>query len=84
MKTVIILILFVGMFLIIQGVFEEKLRAVEGNKQVVYKFIPRTYYEEQLDNDLTSKVAPMFNKTAPWFDRNVGEALLPDKNMTST
>ena len=81
MKTVVILILFVGMFLIIQGVFEEKLKAVEGNKQVVYKFIPRTYYEEQLENDLTSKVSPMFNKVGPWFDRNVGESMLPDKNV---
>jgi hypothetical protein len=81
MKTLVIFVLFIGMFLIIQGVYEEKLKAANDNKQVVYKFIPRTYYEEQLaDSDLTQKVAPMFNKTSPWFDRTVGEALMPDKS----
>ena len=83
MKTMVIFVLFVGMFLVIQGVYEEKLKAANENKQVVYKFIPRTYYEEQLDSksaDLTSKVAPMFNKESPWFDRTVGAPLDIDKS----
>lgn len=74
MKTVIILFLFLGMFFIIQGVFDERVKAIEENKKTVYKFIPRTYYEEQMgDSDLSSKVAPMFNKESPWFDRAIGE-----------
>lgn len=78
MKTVVIFVLFIGMFLIIQGVFDEKLKAVEENKKVVYKFIPRTYYEEQIDeSNVTSKVSTMFNKESPWFDRAVGEKVNP-------
>ena len=81
MKTIVILTLFVGMFLIVQGVFEEKLKAAENNKKVVYKFIPKTYYEEQMeDSNVTGKMANIFNKTAPWFDRIVGETLIPDKS----
>jgi hypothetical protein len=77
MKTIVIFFLFVGMFLIMQGVFEEKIKAVEQNKKVEVKFIPRTYYEEQtLQQDVMGKVSPMFDKTAPWFDRAVGEAVL--------
>ena len=78
MKTIVIFVLFVGMFLIIQGVYDEKLKAATENKQVVYKFIPRTYYEEQLDgssSDVTAKVASMFNRESPWFERAIGAPL---------
>ena len=42
MKSLVILVLFVGMFLIVQGVFDGKLKAAQENKQIEYKFIPRT------------------------------------------
>lgn len=81
MKTLVILVLFIGMFLIIQGVYDEKLKAATEKKEIVYKFIPRTYYEDQLqDADLESKMSGMFNKVSPWFDRVQGPALLPDKS----
>jgi hypothetical protein len=80
MKTLVILVLFVGMFLIIQGVYDEKLKAAEENKQVVYKFIPRTYYEEQLqDSDLETKMASMFSKASTWNERAQLDNLMPDK-----
>ena len=81
MKTLVIFVLFIGMFLIIQGVYDEKLKAAEDKKQIVYKFIPRTYYEEQLqDSELESKMSKMFNQVSPWFDRAQGPDLLPDKS----
>lgn len=67
MKILIIFLLFVGLFLIMQGIYEEKLKTLEANKKVEYKFIPRTYYEEQLaDSDLTNQVESMFNYDSPW------------------
>lgn len=76
MKTLVIFVLFIGMFLIIQGIYDEKLKAAEENKKVMYKFVPRTYYEEQIDeSNVTSKVSTMFNKESPWFDRAVGSIL---------
>lgn len=80
MKTLVILVLFVGMFLIIQGVYEEKLKAEKENKQIEYKFIPRTYYEEQLQSgELQGKMSRMFDQVSPWFDRAQGD-VLPDKS----
>jgi len=59
--------------MIVIGIYEEKLKVAENNVKVEYKFIPRTYYEEQLSNsDLSMKVASMFNKESPWYDRTIG------------
>lgn len=78
MKAFILLLLFVGMFMIMNGIYEQKLKAVQEHKQIEYKFIPRTYYEEQLmsgHGDVTTKMASMFNKASPWFDQTVGSGL---------
>lgn len=49
-KTWLIFALFVGMLLIVHGIYEEKMQALQRNVKVEYRFIPRTYYEEQLMN----------------------------------
>lgn len=73
MKSIILLCVFVGAFLVITGIYEEKIRVAELNKNVEYKFIPRSYLDEQLANDdLSLKVADNFNFVSPWFDRTVG------------
>ena len=48
MKSVIFLLFFVGMILIIHGIYEQKYSDMKDNMRVEYRFIPRTYYEEQL------------------------------------
>ena len=65
----VILILFIGLFFIVNGIYEQKLKSVEENPKIVYKFIPRTYYEEQIfDNNVTAKMSNMFNDNdQPWF-----------------
>lgn len=78
MKPLILLFMFVGMFLIVNGIYEQKLKAAENNKRVEYRFVPRTFYDEQLSynsGDVTLKTANMFNHASPWFDRNVGAGL---------
>lgn len=58
MKTFIILLLFVGMFMIVHGIYEEKFEKLKNDVRVKYKFIPRTYYDEMITNDkYTSKYA---------------------------
>jgi len=73
-KSLILLMFFVAIILIIIGVYEQKLAVAENNKKIEYRFIPRTYYEEQIGRtgDVTDKMANMFNKESPWFDRTVG------------
>lgn len=64
---------FIGAFLIITGIYEEKLKVAKSTKKIEYKFIPRTYLEEQLSNDDVSlKTADSFNYVSPWFDRTIG------------
>ncbi len=73
MKSVILLCIFIGAFLIITGIYEEKLKIAQNTKKVEYKFIPRTYLEEQLSNDdLSLKLADTFNFESPWYDRTIG------------
>lgn len=82
MQSIAMFFLFVGVFLIVIGIYEEKLRIAESNVKIEYKFIPRTYYEEQLANsDLSMKMADLFNNESPWFDRTVGALSdLPERN----
>lgn len=62
MKTLLIFVLFAGMFLVISGIYEQKLDIAQKEKKIEYRFIPRTLYEEQLSNNTTfaSKVKPLF------------------------
>jgi len=73
MKTIVILLLFIGLFFVTNGIYEEKIKSVEDNPKIVYKFIPRTYYEEQLfDSNVTDKMSNMFNANdQPWFMRQI-------------
>lgn len=71
MKTVIILMLFIGLFFIANGVYEQKIKALEENPKIVYKFVPRTYYEEQLYGEsVSTKMTDMFHGDQPWFMEN--------------
>jgi hypothetical protein len=72
MKSLVILTLFIGLFFVMQGVYEQKLAYAEANKKIEYKFVPRTYYEEQLDNSgFYDKVSPLFNSGTPWVGKEL-------------
>lgn len=72
MRSVIIFLFCVGIFMIIHSIYEQKYQALKSNVRVEYRFIPRTYYEEQLANTpVTSMYKNMFDKESPWFERNV-------------
>ncbi len=71
MRSVIFFLLIIGTFMIMHGIYEQKYKSLLENRRVEYKFLPRTYYEEQIsDTDVTSKFKNMYNKD-PWFERNV-------------
>lgn len=72
MKSVILFLMFLGMVLIIHGIYEQRYTALEKKTRIEYRFIPRTYYEEQLNNStVSSNFKNMFNKESPWYDRNI-------------
>jgi hypothetical protein len=71
MQGIVVLLLFVGVVMIMHGIYEEKLKAAEKKTKIEYRFVPRTYYEEQLAKaDLQGTFKNMFDKESPWYDRN--------------
>lgn len=69
MKAFVVLLLFVGMAMVIHGVYEERYEELKKNVRVEYRFLPRTLYEEQLGRDdpaLTVKFKSMFQDDSPW------------------
>lgn len=67
MQSIAFFILFIGVFLVVDGVYQERLRNAEKTSRVEYRFIPRTYYEEQLSNGtVTDKMKSMFEDESPW------------------
>ena len=59
--------------MIMHGIYQQKIKAAQENVKIEYRFIPRTYYEEQLasSSSITSNFKNMFNKDSPWLERTV-------------
>jgi hypothetical protein len=74
LKSYLILLLFIGMFLILNGIYEQKLSNVKKLVRTEYKFVPRTLYDEVLSNndDVQSKYKNYFNSPDPWYSRTIG------------
>lgn len=75
MQSVVVVLLFIGLILVMQGVFEERVAAATRDVKVEYRFVPRTYYEEQLaGNDLSPSIKTLFTSGSadPWFDKSIG------------
>lgn len=71
MKAIVFFLLIVGLFMIIHGIYQQKFNALQENRRVEYRFLPRTFYEEQIaDTDVSSKFKVMFDKEI-WLERNV-------------
>lgn len=81
MKSLILLFLFVGMFVITHGVYEHKLKSISKQTKIEYRFVPRSYYDEQLAEASTSlHFKDMFQKDS-WMDRLVG-SFAPSQSET--
>lgn len=76
MKSVILFIFFLGVIMFIHGIYEQKYQMMKENIRVEYRFIPRTYYEEQLAQNpmVASNFKNIFQKESPWFERTVSLA----------
>jgi hypothetical protein len=73
LKSYLILLLFIGMFLILSGVYEQKLANVKKLVRTEYKFVPRTLYDEVLsNNDVQGLFKNHFNSPDPWYSRTIG------------
>lgn len=69
MNAAVVLLLFLGMAIVMHGIYVEKVKTIEQNVRVEYRFIPRTTYEEQMStSDLAGRFNTMFARAEPWLD----------------
>lgn len=66
MNTIAVFLLFIGMFLIVQGYYDRKSACPAPKVEI--KYIPRSLYEEQLspDQSISQQFKSMFEDTSPW------------------
>lgn len=70
MQSLVVLLLFVGIVMVMHGMYEERLAVAERTAKVEYRFVPRTLYEEQMEStSVSGKFKNMFQQESPWFDR---------------
>lgn len=68
MKSVAVFMLFVGMFLILQGYYAQQAETACPAPTVQVKYVPRSVYEDQLsaDQKLGQHYKSMFEDIQPW------------------
>jgi|TARA_B110000211_G_C13998777_1_gene517447 hypothetical protein len=71
MKLFILIILFIGIILVIQGIYDEKIQDLQQKTKVEYRFIPRSYYDEQIfSNQFSSKFSNIFDEEKDEWSAN--------------
>jgi hypothetical protein len=67
-KALIILMIFLGILFVAIDVIRIKAGLIEKKPEVIYKYIPRTFEEEQLDPVYVSEIfETMFSQPSPWI-----------------
>ena len=57
--------------MVIDGIYKEKLNNAKKNVKVEYRFVPRSYYDEQLfSNNFESKFSNLFDEEQGNLDLN--------------
>jgi len=69
MNSLVLLLFLIGVILITIGYTKSNLKCPPSKIQ--YRFIPRSFYEEQLSRDnVSSTFQSMFNESSPWYKYN--------------
>lgn len=67
-KSIIIFIIFLGILLVVIDVVQIKAGLVEKKPTIIYRYIPRTFEEEQTDPLYVSEIfETMFSQPSPWL-----------------
>jgi hypothetical protein len=80
MKSIVLLLFFVGFMFIIIG-YQKQLNVLP-NPKIEYRYIPRTFYDEQLSSgNVLKQFSSLFDSENPWIkDRNTNEDVVKDKS----
>lgn len=79
MKSIIILLFLIGVSMVLVGYTRQY--SICPNPRIEYRYIPRTFYDEQLSNEnVLKQFSSMFEDTNPWIkDRNIKKTETIDK-----
>ena len=84
MQAFIFFLLFAGAFLILHGIYEEKLAKAEAQTKIEYRFIPKSLFEQQMeDSNLDLVTKDMFNKESPFFYLDTLDVPLKSSDVSS-
>lgn len=73
MTQLVILLFFVGMFMIVAGVYEQRFQTMKQLVRTEYKFIPRTLYDESHSQvDVNALYKNYFDSPDPWASKTSG------------
>ena len=65
--SLILILLFIGLIMIITDVVRIKAGLIKQKPKIIYRYIPRTFEEEQLDPINVSEIfGTMFSQPSPW------------------
>jgi hypothetical protein len=75
MKLFILLLLFSGIIIVIQGLYNDKIKMIKERVKVEYRFVPRSYYDEMLFNKQFASITDdIFTKNSDqWYDNNISK-----------
>jgi hypothetical protein len=74
MKLFILLLLFSGIIIVIQGLYNDKIKMIKERVKVEYRFVPRSYYDEMLFNKQFASITDdLFDKSDEWYDKNISK-----------
>lgn len=74
MKLFILLILFSGILIVVQGINNDIIKKTKEKVKVEYRFVPRSYFDDMLLNKQFSLVGEnIFSQDDEWQDRNVSK-----------
>ena len=73
MKSIIAFLFIAGLFMIVHGIYEQKYQALKNSTKIEYRFIPKTFLEEQLaDSTVSATLKDTLNGRDPWLNATVG------------
>lgn len=66
-KEIILLVVFIGILLLTVDIVRVNAGYIQKQPQIIYRYIPRTFEEEQLDQVYVSDIfSTMFSEPTPW------------------
>ena len=78
MKPLFVVLVFVGVVMIVTGMYDQKVADALNRRVVEYRFIPRSTYEEQMDSTAVSTTQNNMFSDAPLMSSG-RQAVLPNQ-----